>query len=40
MIVKVINTALEADGEDGDIAEGSVERGLLEALMVEKLKRY
>jgi hypothetical protein len=40
MIVKVVDAALEADGEDGDIAEGGVERELLEAMMVDKLERY
>ncbi|KAJ7121076.1 hypothetical protein C8R44DRAFT_877387 [Mycena epipterygia] len=40
MIVKVVDAALKADGEDGDIAKGGVERDYLEALMVDKLARY
>ncbi|KAJ7776665.1 hypothetical protein B0H14DRAFT_3508247 [Mycena olivaceomarginata] len=39
MIAKVVNAVLEADGEDGEIAEGGVERDFLEALMREKLGR-
>ncbi|KAJ7112189.1 hypothetical protein C8R44DRAFT_741895 [Mycena epipterygia] len=40
IIVKVVDAALKADGEDGDIAKGGVERDYLEALMVDKLARY
>ncbi|KAJ7123791.1 hypothetical protein C8R43DRAFT_958945 [Mycena crocata] len=40
MITKVVDAALEADGDDGDIAKGGVEHDLLEALMVEKFERY
>lgn len=40
MIGKVVDAALEADGADGPIAEGGVERDILEALVAEKLGRY
>jgi hypothetical protein len=40
MIAKVVDAALEADGEDGDLAKGGIERNFLEGLMVEKLERY
>ncbi|KAJ6606242.1 hypothetical protein DFH09DRAFT_1299506 [Mycena vulgaris] len=40
MISKVVDAALEADGEDGDIANGGVDRDFLEALVAEKLTRY
>ncbi|KAJ7700190.1 hypothetical protein B0H14DRAFT_2648915 [Mycena olivaceomarginata] len=40
MIAKVVDAVLEADGEDGEIAEGGVERDFLEALMREKLGRF
>ncbi|KAJ7732816.1 hypothetical protein B0H14DRAFT_2639770 [Mycena olivaceomarginata] len=40
MVEKVVDAALEADGEDGEIAENGIERDLLEALMMEKLERY
>ncbi|KAJ6569320.1 hypothetical protein B0H19DRAFT_1066076 [Mycena capillaripes] len=40
MIVKVVDAALEADGEEGAIAKAGVERDLLEALMAEKMARY
>ncbi|KAJ7128014.1 hypothetical protein C8R44DRAFT_873782 [Mycena epipterygia] len=40
MIVKVVDAALEADGEDGVIAEGGVEGDFLEALVAEKLVKY
>ncbi|KAJ7334611.1 hypothetical protein DFH08DRAFT_813688 [Mycena albidolilacea] len=40
MIAKVVDAVLEADGEDGEIAEGGVERNFLEALMREKLGRF
>ncbi|KAJ7450349.1 hypothetical protein FB451DRAFT_1410342 [Mycena latifolia] len=40
MIAKVVDAALEADGEDGAFAEGGVERDFLEAVMADKLVRY
>jgi hypothetical protein len=40
MIAKVIDTVLEADSKDGEIAEGGVECDFLEVLMREKLGRF
>ncbi|KAJ6532083.1 hypothetical protein B0H19DRAFT_1081979 [Mycena capillaripes] len=40
MAAKVVDAALEADGEDGDIAKGGVECNYLESLMADKLARY
>jgi hypothetical protein len=40
MIAKVVDAVLEADGEDGEIAEGGVERNFFEVLMREKLGRF
>ncbi|KAJ7767498.1 hypothetical protein DFH07DRAFT_769595 [Mycena maculata] len=40
MIRKVVDAALEADGEDEEIANAGVDGDFLEALMTEKVERY